>query len=375
MKIIFFDFTTMVGGATKGTLYLLRRLKDKGINTSVIDVYGSCEEHISDIKHSGLPYNILYKKNDNVVIGYMENKARRALEFLLQSPDYLAILLELYKVLDRERPDYILINNEKSLAFLLLFKRLLGFKIVLYYRGEANKSQMTKRFVAMVNFGVDVSYCHSKNAIENMHSFGIKNKVHYLPNCISFNPVATTNDDNIDYTIMLNAGRVVREKGYHTAIKAVGVLKEKGYIVRLLLPGLLVDEEYTLLLNSLIEKFELVDSVSFLGWVDNLTEVLSASNCMILPSHSEGFPRSIIESMLLKIPICATPVGGIPEAIFHNETGYLFEIDDYNDLAICLQSIIDQPDNTYCMVQNAYNFASKHFNEDLNTSVFIKNLG
>lgn len=377
MKICFFDFTTMVGGATKGSIYLLQRLEKKGLNVSVIDVYGNCSEYIEDVKNANIHISILNKKDNNVVIGHNNNKIKRFLEVFKQLPSFLKILANLIIQIKKQKPDYVLVNNEKSLFFLSMAKKFSKFKIVLYYRGEAKKSHISSRFINLINNETDVAYCHSMKAISNMKIYGIEKNINYLPNCIPMKTVNVflKNKKNMgDIKVLLSAGRVVKEKGYHTAIEAIGVLKRKGYNIKLILPGLIVDEDYTKILENLIDEYNLKESVIFIGWVNNLTEVLSTVDYMVLPSYTEGFPRSIIESMLLKIPVCATPVGGIPEAIFHGKTGYLFDIDDSSNLADSIQNMIDNPEKTKVLIQNAYDFAIEIFDEDKNTEVFLRNL-
>lgn len=379
MKVCFFDFTTMVGGATKGTVYLLARLKKKEIEVSIIDVYGNCSEYIEDIKKSQIPFTILYPQTENLVIGHLNNKLKRMQVILKQLPSFVKILFKLYCEIKNQKPNYILVNNEKSLFFLTLLKKILDFKIIIYYRGEANSSQMSPRFLNLINKYSDIKYCHSKKAINNMENYGVLGKVHYLPNCIPLLDIKkiaeqrTTSNKN-EIKILLSAGRVVEEKGYHTAIEALGILKKQGYDIKLFLPGLVVDQDYLNKLNNLILKYEVNNLVKFLGWVDNIIEILASVDYMVLPSYTEGFPRSIIESMLLKVPVCATPVGGIPEAILHKETGYLFGVNDAHGLANALKTMIDNPLDKEVVVKNAYNFALETFNEDKNTEIFLKNL-
>lgn len=375
MKVLFFDFTTMVGGATKGSVYLLQRLKNQGIETSIIDVYGSCTEYMEDIKKSEISLSILYPKNEGLVIGHLNDKIRRILSIIRQIPSFIKILVNLYKEIRRQNPDYVLVNNDKSLFFLSLIKRILSFKIIMYYRGEASQLQMSNRFINLVNKYSDVRYCHSINAINNMKKYGVIGTINYLPNCIS---VAEIKElivtKNSEVKVLLSAGRIVEEKGYHTAIEAIGILKASGYYIKLLLPGLVVDQNYLLRINELISRFKLNEQVIFLGWVDNITEVLASVDYMVLPSYTEGFPRSIIESMLLKIPVCATPVGGIPEAILHAQTGYLFNVNDADGLANVIKTMIDNPIDKKNLIENAYKFALENFDENINTQIFLNNL-
>lgn len=379
MKVIFFDFTTMVGGATKGTIYLLNRLRKKGMDVGVVDVYGSCKEHFHNLKEFHIPYSILFPRDNNLVIGYSDRRFRRIVEILKQIPVFFAIFLCLINVLRLSKPDYVLVNNEKSLIFLIFLKKIIGFKIILYYRNEANEKQMNKRFVFLLNHYVDNLYCHSKIAISNMQKYGVYKDAVYLPNCVNVSEIFSfSNNKNLTkykaFSILLNAGRVVEEKGYHTAIEALFILKSKGYSVNMVFPGLNVDDSYYTHIQKMLNNYGLADNIVFLGWVDNIYQVLNSVDCMILPSYSEGFPRSIIEAMLLKVPVCATPVGGIPEAIIDGKTGHIFEVNNAVQLAEKIQKLLIDSIARQDIIENAFNFAKFNFDEELNTSIFIDNL-
>ena len=57
------------------------------------------------------------------------------------------------------------------------------------------------------------------------------------------------------------------------------------------------------------------------------------SDMVVLPTHSEGFGHIILEAMLLKKPVIATPVGGIKDSIQNEDNGLLFPVDDEEKLA------------------------------------------
>lgn len=374
MKICFFDFITLVGGATKGTVFLLERLRNKGVDVEVIDGYGSCLEYLADLDDVNIKYTILASNIKKQTIGYSNNKLRRYLEMMFQIPVYCYVFLKLFGAVFKSKPSHIMVNNWKSLFFVLPLKFIFGFKIILYFRIEGLKAHLPYLFVFYLNHFVDTVFSHSKNAIINMKKNGIHREIIYLPNCVKISSPSLNKRKGSDFKIFLNSGRVVPQKGYHTAIKAISLLKAKKYSVFLILPGIKTDLVYAERLQKLIEINELCDCVKFVGWVENVQQEVADSDCMILPSHSEGFPRSVIEAMLLKTPVCATPVGGIPEAIFDNETGFLFDIDDFVSLANKLESLILDKKLHQKIVLNAYNYASTNFDENSNTEVFLRNI-
>ncbi|MBW1782868.1 MAG: glycosyltransferase [Deltaproteobacteria bacterium] len=90
--------------------------------------------------------------------------------------------------------------------------------------------------------------------------------------------------------------------------------------MRLFLVG---DGELRNELEQRTRDLDIADTVSFLGERDDLPQVLSHMDVIVLPSKRESFPISILEAMAMKKPVIATSVGGIPEIIKHGFNGYL----------------------------------------------------
>jgi glycosyltransferase involved in cell wall biosynthesis len=72
----------------------------------------------------------------------------------------------------------------------------------------------------------------------------------------------------------------------------------------------------------------LLDVVRFLGFRDDVPGLLAASDLLVLPSRSEGFPNTLLEGMALGVPVVATRADGIPELVVDGVTGALVDIDD-----------------------------------------------
>ncbi len=72
----------------------------------------------------------------------------------------------------------------------------------------------------------------------------------------------------------------------------------------------------------------LLDVVRFLGFRDDVPALLAASDVLVLPSRSEGFPNTLLEGMALGLPVVATRADGIPELVDDGVTGALVTIDD-----------------------------------------------
>jgi glycosyltransferase involved in cell wall biosynthesis len=96
------------------------------------------------------------------------------------------------------------------------------------------------------------------------------------------------------------------------------------------------------------------------GWV-NSKEQLSAyyniSECLALPSMSEGFPTVVGEAIACGTPVAGSDVGGISEVVVPEQTGWLFPPDDEEALQCALTDVLEHPDKVQEMRSNARKIA------------------
>ncbi len=85
--------------------------------------------------------------------------------------------------------------------------------------------------------------------------------------------------------------------------------------------------------ERLCRKIGLCDKVKFLGKQDGLVEILTSSDIFLIPSQSESFGLAALEAMACGLPVISSSVGGLPELIRHNETGFIAEIGDIDRMA------------------------------------------
>lgn len=77
----------------------------------------------------------------------------------------------------------------------------------------------------------------------------------------------------------------------------------------------------------------LQDKVLFLGKHASVDELLSCADLFLLPSEKESFGLAALEAMACGAPVVASSVGGLPEVIDHEETGFLFDIGAVDEMA------------------------------------------
>ncbi|WP_427051947.1 N-acetyl-alpha-D-glucosaminyl L-malate synthase BshA [Paenibacillus sp. TC-CSREp1] len=82
-----------------------------------------------------------------------------------------------------------------------------------------------------------------------------------------------------------------------------------------------------------IKELGLSDKVHFLGRQDDIAQVISMADILMLPSEKESFGLVALEAMACGVPTIGSQAGGIPELVLHGKTGFLSPIGDTKSMA------------------------------------------
>jgi glycosyltransferase involved in cell wall biosynthesis len=94
-------------------------------------------------------------------------------------------------------------------------------------------------------------------------------------------------------------------------------------------------------LEDLARFIEVDEKVRFLGQVDNMPQFYSLLDLYILSSRSEGLGTSLIEAGACGCPLIASDCGGPKDFIEHGRTGYLFPVEDDEELYRIVGNLLD----------------------------------
>jgi glycosyltransferase involved in cell wall biosynthesis len=83
--------------------------------------------------------------------------------------------------------------------------------------------------------------------------------------------------------------------------------------------------------------------VEFLGYREDMPDILATADIGVLTSFKEGMPRAVLEAMATGLPVVGTRVSGTQEAIRDGENGFLVGTGDADALANALETLIDDP--------------------------------
>ncbi len=130
---------------------------------------------------------------------------------------------------------------------------------------------------------------------------------------------------------ILFLGEIGKRKGCYDIPEIYGRVLEKGERLPLIMAG---DGELAEV-KKLFEDRDLLESVSFPGWVRGADKdkCLKESGIFLFPSYYEGMPMAVLEAMAYGMAIVTTRVGGIPHLLEDGGSGYLCEPGDIEGLS------------------------------------------
>jgi colanic acid/amylovoran biosynthesis glycosyltransferase len=146
--------------------------------------------------------------------------------------------------------------------------------------------------------------------------------------------------------LIIAVGRLIPKKGFSDLIRACALLAErrKSFRCEIIGEGPLKNE-----LREQIDKFCLQNNVELAGAKPQtqLRRRLAAANVFVLPSvidpdgGMDNLPTVIMEAMATGLPVVSTNIGGIPEMVVQNETGFLVQPGDAAAMADAIETVIN----------------------------------
>ena len=142
---------------------------------------------------------------------------------------------------------------------------------------------------------------------------------------------------------VVNLGRLYATKGLGFLVETVNQLKTSwpGKNIILVIFGDGPEREN---IKYQISNIKIEEAVFLVGDVPDASRYLKAFDALVLSSVKEGFPYAVLEAGQAVVPVVATNVGGVGEAITDGETGFLVKPKDSQALSDAVAKIImDEP--------------------------------
>lgn len=149
-----------------------------------------------------------------------------------------------------------------------------------------------------------------------------------------------------DAVVTVTVANLRKEKDYPNLLRAaqVALARNPKLVMLAVGQGPLAEE-----MAALHSQLGLGDRFKFLGYRGDVPDLLGASDIFLLSSEFEGLPVSIMEAMAVGLPVVATSVGGVPEAVVEGATGRLVPPKDHARLAEAILSVASDADSREAM--------------------------
>ncbi|WP_256211559.1 glycosyltransferase family 4 protein [Selenomonas ruminantium] len=103
-------------------------------------------------------------------------------------------------------------------------------------------------------------------------------------------------------------------------------------------------KKYLSKLQAFCRDKEIADIVEFLGYRNDVPEILKKAHIAVMPSHREAFGRVTVEYMMAGLGVIASDTGANPEIIQDGVTGKIYHLGDINALAECIADFVNNRD-------------------------------
>jgi glycosyltransferase involved in cell wall biosynthesis len=130
--------------------------------------------------------------------------------------------------------------------------------------------------------------------------------------------------------------QLIERKGHHILLEALRNMPERDRL-RIIIFGKGPQRE---VLERLVREMGLHEIVRFAGFRDDLPRWMGALDMLVHPALMEGMGISLLQASAAQVPIVASDVGGIPEAVRHGENGILVPPNDAMALRAAIRKLV-----------------------------------
>ncbi len=293
-----------------------------------------------------------------------------------------ALLMELYFIYKRVKPDIILHYTIKPNIYGTFAARLLNIPVVNNVCGLGT-AFIQNNFLSRIAQVLYRASFRSSNTVffqnqEDRKFFEDKNIVkeghcETLPGSgidpSIFKPALKKTEK---FTFLL-ISRLIHDKGILEFIEAVKQLKSQNMDANFQILGSIDSSHRRGISASLIQSWIDNKVIDYLGKAEDVKPFIQNADCVVLPSYREGTPRTLIEAASMAKPIVASNVAGCTNIVKDGENGLLCEVKNAADLAAKMNEMYQMhPDLREKMGKNGRAKVESSFDEKIVIDKYLK---
>ena len=203
-----------------------------------------------------------------------------------------------------------------------------------------------------LNYFIKLRAIDPKNACI-IQGAGVRIKQNYKPRKIKEIP-----------TIALVA-RMLKDKGINEFVEASRIINREKIFGNFLLVGDIDSGNPSSLKRQTLAKWNNEKVVKWVGWVDNVEEILKKTDILCLPSYREGLPKALIEGAAYGLPIVTTNTVGCKDVVEDGVNGFLVPIKNVEKLSSRIFELIQNKELRNKMGLESFKIASSKFSSKI----------
>jgi len=168
-------------------------------------------------------------------------------------------------------------------------------------------------------------------------------------------------------------GRVIKPKGVETLIRSIPSVLSKYRDVAFIFIGPIIDKGLIELYKHIVPS-DYTDNIIFTNRInrEDVYSLLKISDILVHPSLYEVLPTTILEAMASKKPVIASDISPHKELISNCKNGFLFETNNYEDLADKILELLFDSAKSKKMGIKGHEIVSEHFSLNKNCEESLK---
>jgi len=329
LKILIYEpYAFKIYGNLKYVLGLIRLLISQGMNPSLcVPLDGDLAQAVRAL---GVPVHILpFSPSMNKFGGTI--KQLKIWEYPALLFSFFLYQIKIYKLVKQSSFDLVQTQNVRGMLTVGFGCFLARIPRIVYIKGEIRNPVLDLMAILLSTKVVVQSVKLIKNTSGFIRYF-LKEKILVVPNGVDVNEpsIISTQSKIVNsdamYQRFVCVSQLYPPKGIDLLLDVfLEILSVHPNIELLVIgdAGAPQFEEYESSVRSRVESFEFQGKVKFYGYHPTPPLLFEPSDIFVLPSFSEGMPRSVLEAMACGIPVIATRVGAVEDLIEDRTSGLL----------------------------------------------------
>lgn len=274
-------------------------------------------------------------------------------------------LFEIYKIIRKIQPDYVLSYTIKPVIYGTLAAYLAKvpnrFSLITglgYAFQNVDSTSKRSTFQKIVHWLYKQALIRSSKVFfQNPDDLALFQQLNLLSNMV---PAVVVNGSGVNVTdfevvilpravngevkvTFLLIARLLEDKGIREYIEAAKLIKKEYPQIKFNLVGW-IDENPTAIKQEELDEWIDQKVIKYWGKLSDVRPAIADSSIYVLPSYREGTPRTVLEAMSMGRAIITTDAPGCRETVIHGENGYLVEVKSVSSLEAAMKNFIINPE-------------------------------